>query len=222
MSDEEEERMVCIESLREPCTAQHHDSSSSSSSLRSLLIDIHKSFVNHFWQDQVVGWGHAYQWGERRGFLISKMSILILRTHVEKVSDQRSCYWTHQRHPPCPSWPGHSSCWISPPAWSEAGARGPLPCPSGLGESTPWICHRSASSPAEGGHESIKLLFLTERLRVPPSRGLWCCPPFDWVKRSAYWSPQCRASPGSVQGTVKKFQLFNCVSSNNTCNKNSM
>lgn len=76
MSDEEEERMVCIEALRGHCTAEHHDSTSSSSSLRSLLIDFHKRFVNHFRQDQVVGWGHACQAGAWRRFLISMTSVL--------------------------------------------------------------------------------------------------------------------------------------------------
>lgn len=95
VSDEEEERMVCNEFLRrEHCTAEHHDSCGSSSSLSSLLIHFHKSFVNHLREDQVVLWGHAWKAGEWGRFLITIRSILISKSHLEKGSYQRSRSWT--------------------------------------------------------------------------------------------------------------------------------
>lgn len=110
VSDEEEERMVCVEFLHYKCTAERHDSRGSSSSLSSLLIDVHKSFVNHLREDQVVVCGHAWQAGEWGRFLITISSILISKSHLEKGSYQRSRSWPRRRHPPCPSWPGRSSC----------------------------------------------------------------------------------------------------------------
>lgn len=59
MSNEEEEGVVCYEGGCNQGTAQHHDSSGGSSSLSSLFINLHESFVDDFGQYQVVGRGHT-------------------------------------------------------------------------------------------------------------------------------------------------------------------
>lgn len=159
VSDEEEERMVCVELHREHCRAEHHDRPGSSSSLSSLLIDFHKSFVNHLREDQVVLWGHAWQAGEWGRFLITIRSILMSKSHLEKGSYQRSRSWPRRRHPPCPSWPGRSSCQTSAPAWSGAGPPGRPTRPSCLDGSTQSGCHRWAASPAEGDMNQLSWHF---------------------------------------------------------------
>lgn len=71
MSDEEEEGMVCHEGGSEHGASQHHDGCSGSSSLSSLLVDLHKSFVDDFGQHQVISRRHACQQRKRKdGILI--------------------------------------------------------------------------------------------------------------------------------------------------------
>ena len=74
MSDEEEEWVVCFEGLCNHGGAVRHDSTSSSSSLRSLLVDLHKSLVDDFRQFQVVGLRHA--WQQRREKVLNKSNVL--------------------------------------------------------------------------------------------------------------------------------------------------
>lgn len=68
MSDEEEEGVVCNEGSRNSKgTLSDHDSSGSSS-LSSLLIYLHESLVDNFWQDQVVCWRQACRQGRETAF----------------------------------------------------------------------------------------------------------------------------------------------------------
>ena len=57
-------------------------------------------------------------------------------------SYQRSHSSRYQKHPPCPCWPGHSSCHTSPPSWTGAAPPGPQFHPSCLDESAPQSSHR--------------------------------------------------------------------------------
>lgn len=73
MSDEEEEGVVCHKGGCSHGTAQHHDCCSAGSSLSSLLVDLHKSFVDDFGQHQVVPRRHACQQRRRKDDILIEM-----------------------------------------------------------------------------------------------------------------------------------------------------
>lgn len=90
MTDEEEEGVVCHEGGCDHGTAQHHDGCSGSSSLSSLLVDLHKSFVDDFGQHQVVPRRHACQQRRRKDDFFNESQCLVSHYRNRTIGHDRN------------------------------------------------------------------------------------------------------------------------------------